>query len=156
MLEQRGRGKGKYEQNASPSARGQQRGCAGRLGATPLDRGGGRLAVLTISGPGTHCTLRNAFLRWRRVTLPAEPKRFFKGCAKPGPLLPMDREVPSVDEGETLDALCGDLRLYQLKNGHRFSTDDILTAWYGTTWCPTARTILDLGNGIGTVATIAA
>ncbi|MGZ4971672.1 MAG: tRNA1(Val) (adenine(37)-N6)-methyltransferase, partial [Limisphaerales bacterium] len=27
---------------------------------------------------------------------------------------------------------------------------------YGTTWCPTARTVLDLGSGIGTVAMIAA
>lgn len=86
----------------------------------------------------------------------AEPNRFFKSCAKPGPLLPLNREVPTVEGGETLDALCGDLRLYQLKNGHRFSTDDVLTAWYGTAWCPTVRTILDLGSGIGTVATIAA
>ncbi len=86
----------------------------------------------------------------------AEPNRFFKGCAKPGLLLPPDRELPPVAEGESLDALCGDLRLYQLKSGHRFSTDDILTAWYGMAWCPTARTILDLGSGIGTVATIAA
>jgi len=90
------------------------------------------------------------------VIASAETNRFFKGCAKPGPLLPADRELPPVEEGETLDALCGDLRLYQLKNGHRFSTDDILTAWYGTTWCPTVRTILDLGSGIGTVGTIAA
>jgi len=85
-----------------------------------------------------------------------EPKRFFKGHAKPGPLLPSDPAVIPLENDETLDALCGDFRLYQLKNGHRFSTDDVLTAWYGTTWCPTARTILDLGSGIGTVATIAA
>ena len=32
----------------------------------------------------------------------------------------------------------------------------MLTAWYGTSWCPTVRSILDLGSGIGTVATIAA
>jgi tRNA1(Val) A37 N6-methylase TrmN6 len=46
--------------------------------------------------------------------------------------------------------------LFQLRDGHRFSTDDILTAWYGTTWCPTARTALDLGSGIGTVGMICA
>ncbi len=40
--------------------------------------------------------------------------------------------------------------------GHRYSTDDILTAWYGTSWCPSARKLLDLGSGIGTVAMIAA
>jgi tRNA1(Val) A37 N6-methylase TrmN6 len=86
----------------------------------------------------------------------AEPNRFFKGCAKPGALLASGRELPPVGDGETLDALCGDLRLHQLQQGHRFSTDDLLTAWYGTTWCPTIRTILDLGSGIGTVATVAA
>lgn len=88
--------------------------------------------------------------------LSPEPKRFFKGCAKPGPLLSVNREMPALDEGESLDALCGDFRLYQLKNGHRFSTDDILTAWYGTAWCPTVGSILDLGSGIGTLSTIAA
>jgi tRNA1(Val) A37 N6-methylase TrmN6 len=82
--------------------------------------------------------------------------RFFKGWAKPGALLPTDRAIPDLEAGESLDALCGDLRLFQLKNGHRFSTDDVLTGWCGTTWCPAARTILDLGSGIGTVATIAA
>src|ERR1019366_6143387 len=35
-------------------------------------------------------------------------------------------------------------------------TDDILTAWYGTTWCSTARTALDLGSGLGTVGMICA
>jgi tRNA1(Val) A37 N6-methylase TrmN6 len=56
----------------------------------------------------------------------------------------------------TLDAISGHLRLFQLRDGHRFSTDDILTAWYGTSWCPTARTALDLGSGIGTVGMICA
>jgi tRNA1(Val) A37 N6-methylase TrmN6 len=46
--------------------------------------------------------------------------------------------------------------LFQLRDGHRFSTDDILTAWYGTSWCPTARAALDLGSGIGTVGMICA
>ncbi len=31
-----------------------------------------------------------------------------------------------------------------------------MTAWYGTSWCPTARTALDLGSGIGTVGMICA
>jgi tRNA1(Val) A37 N6-methylase TrmN6 len=57
---------------------------------------------------------------------------------------------------ETLDAISGHFRLFQLRDGHRFSTDDILTAWYGTTWCPAARTALDLGSGIGTVGMIGA
>ena len=55
-----------------------------------------------------------------------------------------------------MDAISGHFRLFQLCDGHRFSTDDILTAWYGTTWCPAARTALDLGSGIGTVGMICA
>jgi tRNA1(Val) A37 N6-methylase TrmN6 len=61
-----------------------------------------------------------------------------------------------VPAAETLDAISGHFRIFQLRNGHRFSTDDVLTAWYGTTWTPSARRVLDLGSGIGSVATIAA
>ena len=61
-----------------------------------------------------------------------------------------------VEPHETLDAISGHFRLFQLHAGHRFSTDDILTAWYGSSWCPTARTALDLGSGIGTVGMICA
>ena len=46
--------------------------------------------------------------------------------------------------------------MFQLGDGHRFSTDDILAAWYGSSWCPTARRALDLGSGIGTVGMICA
>ncbi len=90
---------------------------------------------------------------------PAENRRdtFFKGWAKPGPTVPgMFDENCEPAENETLDAISGNFRLYQLRNGHRFSTDDVLTAWYGTSWCPTARTALDLGSGIGSVGMIAA
>jgi len=81
----------------------------------------------------------------------------FRGWAKPGPVPPGARgEGPPVEHGETLDAISGYFRIFQLENGHRFSTDDVLTAWYGTTWSPTARNVLDLGSGIGTVALIAA
>jgi len=69
---------------------------------------------------------------------------------------PGAKESPPVPKNETLDAISGHFRLYQLADGHRFSTDDILTAWYGTSWCPTARTALDLGSGIGTVGMICA
>jgi tRNA1Val (adenine37-N6)-methyltransferase len=101
----------------------------------------------------------------------------FKGWAKPGPV-PPGLEAPGtgparpldsaqlagtepgaplvVEPHETLDAISGHFRLFQLRDGHRFSTDDILTAWYGATWCPTARTALDLGSGIGAVGMICA
>lgn len=80
----------------------------------------------------------------------------FKGWAKPGPVPPGLAAGISVEPHETLDAISGHFRLFQLRDGHRFSTDDILTAWYGTSWCPTARTALDLGSGIGTVGMISA
>lgn len=89
----------------------------------------------------------------------ATPETHFKGWAKPGPVPPGargDPGTPEVEPGETLDAISGHFRLFQLEQGHRFSTDDVLTAWYGSSWCPTARTALDLGSGIGTVAMIAA
>lgn len=86
------------------------------------------------------------------------PKTHFRGYAIPGDPVPGDIEYPElvVEEGESLDVLCGHFRIFQLKKGHRYSTDDILTAWYGTSWCPSARNILDLGSGLGTVAMTAA
>jgi tRNA1(Val) A37 N6-methylase TrmN6 len=60
------------------------------------------------------------------------------------------------ESGETLDGLCGHWRIFQLKQGNRFSTDDLVTAWYGTTWCPRASRIADLGSGIGSVALLTA
>jgi tRNA1(Val) A37 N6-methylase TrmN6 len=80
----------------------------------------------------------------------------FRGWAKPGPVPTGLAAGVAVEPQETLDAISGHFRLFQLRDGHRFSTDDILTAWYGTTWCPTARTALDLGSGIGTVGMICA
>ena len=82
---------------------------------------------------------------------------FFKGWAKPGPIPPgVDDPKAEPADGETLDALSGFFRVYQLRDGHRFSTDDLLTAWYGVSWAPCARTVLDLGSGIGSVGMIAA
>jgi tRNA1Val (adenine37-N6)-methyltransferase len=81
----------------------------------------------------------------------------FKGWAKPGPIPPgAGGQGPTIEPGETLDAISGYFRLFQLEKGHRFSTDDVLTAWYGTSWSPSARTVLDLGSGVGTVGMIAA
>jgi tRNA1(Val) A37 N6-methylase TrmN6 len=84
-------------------------------------------------------------------------KPVFKGWAKPGPIPPgaLGRG-PDIEAGETLDAISGYFRLFQLAKGHRFSTDDVLTAWYGTMCCPSARNVLDLGSGLGAVGMIAA
>ena len=54
-------------------------------------------------------------------------------------------------EDASRDLLCGDWHIYQLRGGHRFSTDDILVAWLGALSRPDARNVLDLGAGIGSV-----
>jgi tRNA1Val (adenine37-N6)-methyltransferase len=80
----------------------------------------------------------------------------FRGWAKPGIVPPGAYSAPEVAPDETLDAISGHFRLFQLREGHRFSTDDVLTAWYGSTWAPSAARVLDLGSGIGSVGMIAA
>lgn len=85
-----------------------------------------------------------------------EAPTHFRGWAKPGPLPPGATTPPDVPPEESLDAISGHFRLFQLRDGHRFSTDDVLTAWYGTSWAPAAATVLDLGSGIGSVGMIAA
>jgi tRNA1(Val) A37 N6-methylase TrmN6 len=79
--------------------------------------------------------------------------RFYRGWRRPGPVPPGGVEV---EEGETLDFICGHYRIFQYEKGHRYSTDDVLTAWYGTTHAPTVRRAADLGSGIGSVALISA
>lgn len=57
--------------------------------------------------------------------------------------------------GESLDALCGHWRIFQQLGGHRYSTDDLLAAWYAVTCCrgtgSDPQEVLDLGTGIGTI-----
>lgn len=77
----------------------------------------------------------------------------YRGWTRPGPVPPGGVDP---EPGETLDGLCGHWRIFQLEKGNRFSTDDLLTAWYGTTWCPRPARIADLGSGIGSVALLAA
>jgi tRNA1Val (adenine37-N6)-methyltransferase len=86
--------------------------------------------------------------------LPVE--KSFKGWTKPGAVPPGALVPADVPADETLDAISGHFRIFQLRRGHRFSTDDVLTAWYGTSWVPSARSVLDLGSGIGSVGMIAA
>lgn len=77
----------------------------------------------------------------------------YRGWRRPGPIPPGGVEA---EEGETLDYLCGWWRIFQYARGHRYSTDDVLTAWYGTTLAPRVARGADLGSGIGSVALIAA
>ncbi len=80
-------------------------------------------------------------------------KTHFKGWRIPGPRVPGGL---AAEEGESLDALSGHYKIFQLKKGHRFSTDDVLVAWFGTSHALRAESVLDLGSGLGTVAMIAA
>ncbi|TVQ92981.1 MAG: SAM-dependent methyltransferase [Deltaproteobacteria bacterium] len=58
-----------------------------------------------------------------------------------------DRATPE----ETLDPLAGPWKIFQLRRGHRFSIDDMVTAWRAACARPFARHALDLGCGIGSV-----
>jgi tRNA1Val (adenine37-N6)-methyltransferase len=59
----------------------------------------------------------------RRSSLDDSPS--FKGWVRPGPV-PPGGVAP--ESGETLDGLSGHWRIFQLKKGNRFSTDDLVTA----------------------------
>ena len=56
---------------------------------------------------------------------------------------------------ETLDRLSGDWWIFQLRRGHRYATDDVLTAWAAVTARPEAKRVLDLGAGVGSVGLMA-
>lgn len=82
----------------------------------------------------------------RRVQdVPGAP--FFRGWARPGSVPPGVASYPGpLEEGETLDAISGHFRLYQLRRGHRFSTDDVILAWYGASWGGECRECFGLGK----------
>jgi tRNA1(Val) A37 N6-methylase TrmN6 len=83
------------------------------------------------------------------VSIPTE----YRGWVRPGPIPPGGVEP---EEGETLDYISGNFRIFQYADGHRFSTDDVLTAWYATQWAPRVERAADLGSGIGSVALVVA
>jgi len=51
----------------------------------------------------------------------------------------------------TSDAITASFRITQRKRGHRFSVDDLATAWEAVRAAPEATSFLDLGCGIGSV-----
>lgn len=89
----------------------------------------------------------------RAVDDPEADPDVFRGWRRPGPRPPGG--VPP-GEGETLDFLCGSYRVFQAARGHRYSTDDLLVAWWGVVSAPRVERVLDLGSGIGSVAMAAA
>ncbi len=75
----------------------------------------------------------------------------------PGPVPPGAGNDPDLRPraGETLDCLSGHWKIFQLRRGHRYSTDDLLTAWYAAQAFVeqggAPGRILDLGCGTGSV-----
>jgi tRNA1Val (adenine37-N6)-methyltransferase len=66
----------------------------------------------------------------------------------------MTKRLPLEPEalGElTHDAIAGTLRIWQRRRGHRYSLDDVLTAWVAAQAKPDAARVLELGSGIGSV-----
>ena len=79
-----------------------------------------------------------------------------------GPLPAGDRGDPTLapGAGESLDMLSGEWRIFQRRDGHRWSTDDLLCAWFTCRRAEdrgvkVARAI-DLGAGIGSIAMMVA
>jgi tRNA1Val (adenine37-N6)-methyltransferase len=92
--------------------------------------------------------------RWERVRARWRPPE------GPKPVGPGEAPDLIPGAGETLDYLAGDWRIFQRRDGHRYSTDDLLTAWYACHLaherCLEVRCCLDLGAGIGSVAMMVA
>jgi len=60
-------------------------------------------------------------------------------------------ESPQATADESLDQLTGNWSVFQLRKGHRFSTDDVVTAWTAGQARPDAQRLIDIGAGIGSV-----
>lgn len=61
------------------------------------------------------------------------------------------RRVDELQTDLTRDALTARVRVWQRKRGHRYSFDDVVTAWVAARAMPYATRHLDLGCGIGSV-----
>jgi tRNA1Val (adenine37-N6)-methyltransferase len=77
------------------------------------------------------------------------------GWSAPGPppAPSADPRVLGPRAGEHLSYLAGDWRILQRADGHRWSLDDLVTAWFAARDAAGSppRTLLDLGSGIGAV-----
>lgn len=91
------------------------------------------------------------------MTGTVRPARRPPGWIAPGPapVVPTDRDDVWPRDGEELCWLAGDWRILQLARGHRWSLDDLATAWLAADVASPAR-FADLGCGIGTVLLLTA
>lgn len=86
-----------------------------------------------------------------RISVARRPAGWSPGG--PQPLAPPWPDDCLPGEGEELSFLTGDFRILQLQRGHRWSLDDLVTAWWAVAPLPPERPIrhLDMGCGIGSV-----
>jgi tRNA1Val (adenine37-N6)-methyltransferase len=56
-----------------------------------------------------------------------------------------------IDDDLTLDALTAEVSVFQRRKGHRFSSDDLVTAWVAMQVHAAPVRVLDLGCGLGSV-----
>jgi tRNA1(Val) A37 N6-methylase TrmN6 len=61
-------------------------------------------------------------------------------------------ELPAALGEVTDDALTSRYRVFQRVKGHRYSIDDVVTAWEAANAAPHATRVLDLGTGLGSVS----
>jgi tRNA1(Val) A37 N6-methylase TrmN6 len=69
----------------------------------------------------------------------------------PAPAAPADRPDVWPQAGEDLCHLSGDWRILQRVRGHRWSLDDLVTAWFAAEQVTSPARVADLGCGIGAV-----
>ena len=75
---------------------------------------------------------------------------------KPCTMKPIDIDIQMLsDDDVTLDQINKDWSLYQLKKGHRYSTDDLLTAWMAYDIAGDVDLHLDIGAGLGSCGLLA-
>ena len=85
------------------------------------------------------------------ITRPARRPPAWRATG-PAPAPPLDRPDVWPQAGEDLCCLSGDWRILQLLRGHRWSLDDLVTAWFAARHAGRTPTrIADLGCGIGAV-----
>jgi tRNA1Val (adenine37-N6)-methyltransferase len=101
--------------------------------------------------PATKCRLPSAP---PAAGIVRPPRRPVDWCPPgPPPATPTDRPEVWPGPGEDLCHLAGDWRILQLLRGHRWSLDDLVTAWFAADVVRDAPPALvaDLGCGIGAV-----
>ena len=89
-----------------------------------------------------------------RVTWGRRPRKYV--TVGPSPVgNPSQKDHLKPSKGEELCHLTGDFKIFQAVKGHRFSTDDVCTAWYAGVCCKRLslkpERHIDLGCGIGSV-----